>query len=136
MPLSITTVVDLKSTLQLSKRAEGCPGEIVALDCIANGTSLTWIVEPVIQEENALSFTGTNTPGDSIVNIPQAVRVLISKEPLFSRMFLEASPDLINITRVICRTTGGINQSLPFSVAGNIIVFLCVRVVYFLYIIW
>ena len=113
----------LESSLQSSERTEACPGEVVTYTCQVSGVVLTWIVEPYIPEAAAVSFSTADTAGNTLVAIPEAVRVLTSTSPLRSTLTLNPTDDLMS-TAVVCRTNNGASESQPYRKAGIIIFFI------------
>lgn len=110
--------MNLTSSIQHSGRNQSCPSEEVTYTCETNGTLLTWIVEPYFPEDNPITFTFTDPLGTSFVLSQQAPSLLIATEPtMVSTLVLKPSPD-VNNTMVICRTSNGISQSVPYRKSG------------------
>ena len=104
--------------MEQSGRSHACPDENVTYTCETDGTTLTWLVDPYITQNNAHTFSRTSLIGVLVAAIPEAVRLLVSNSPtLLSTMVLRPSVDVENTT-VVCLSNNGISGSLPYRISG------------------
>ena len=113
----------ITSTLEESGRTHACPGEHVTYTCETNGTLLTWIVPPYINESTAVSFLPGNPNGTTFLSVPEARILLFTNRPtLLSQMTVKQSDRFtLSSTSVTCRTSDNQSKSLPYRLSGKFV---------------